>query len=304
MAIRLDERVAVVTGAGAGLGRAHALLLGSLGARVVVNDPGRSLQGTGTDASLAEAVAAEIRAAGGQAVASTDSVADFSAAGRIVQCALDTFGRIDILVNNAGILRDRSFLKMEMPDFEEVIRVHLLGTAYCTRAAWPAMNTQKWGRVVVTTSPAGTGGGFGQANYAAAKMGVLGLMNSLALEGARSGVLVNAVSPGAITRMTESLTPPPLARLLRPELVSPAVAWLCSERCTQSGLIIAAHGGYLARLHFFETEGVQYDPTQPLTVDMVDEAFARFGALDHNPQPVHPGPLGDFESRMKAMGLL
>jgi hypothetical protein len=185
-----------------------------------------------------------------------------------------------------------------------VLQVHLMGTVYCSHAAWPIMNEQAFGRIVVTTSPSGIGGAFGQSNYGAAKLAVLGLMNCLALEGAKNGVLINAISPGAVTRMTEALTPPDAAKLMKPELVSPAVGWLCSERCTQSGLIINALGGYFSRIQYFETTGTQFDPTAPVTIDMIDSAFGEFGDLTHRPQPVSPGPLGDFIPRMRAMGLL
>lgn len=304
MTIRLNDRVAIVTGAGGGLGRSHALLLGQLGASVVVNDPGADLRGDGAQGGAAQRVVNEIVAAGGKAVANTDSVADPAGAARLVGSAVDAFGRLDILVNNAGILRDRSFIKMGLDDFTGVLDVHLLGTVYCTHAAWPIMNEQKSGRIVVTTSSSGIGGSFGQSNYGAAKMGVLGLMTCLALEGARNGVFINAVSPGAVTRMTEALMPEAIARLLKPELVSPAIAWLASDRCTQSGLIVNAMGGYFSRIQLFETAGVQFDPTADVTIDMVDGAFAQFGDLANGPQPVRPGPLGDFVPRMQAMGLL
>jgi NAD(P)-dependent dehydrogenase (short-subunit alcohol dehydrogenase family) len=308
MTIRLDGRVAIVTGAGGGLGRAHAMELARLGAAVVVNDPGFDLRGDdaveGGQRGLAQRVVDEIVAVGGTAVANTDSVADPQGAARLIRAAVDAYGRLDILVNNAGILRDRSFAKMSLDDFHQVLQVHLMGTVYCTHAAWPIMTEQGFGRIVVTSSPSGVGGSFGQSNYGAAKLGVLGLMNCLALEGAKNGVLINAISPGAVTRMTEALTPPDVARLMTPDLVSPAVAWLCSDRCTQSGLIINALGGYFSRIHYFETTGTQFDPTAPVTVDMVDGAFADFGDLTRQPHPVRPGPLGDFIPRMQTMGLL
>jgi NAD(P)-dependent dehydrogenase (short-subunit alcohol dehydrogenase family) len=301
MTIRMDDRVAIVTGAGGGLGRSHALLLAQLGASVVVNDPGADLRGDGQQGAAAQRVVDEIAAAGGKAVANTESVAD---AEGLVQSAVDAFGRLDILVNNAGILRDRTFAKMEIGDFVEVLQVHLMGTVHCTHAAWPLLNAQKYGRVVVTTSPIGLGGGFGQSNYGAAKMAVVGLMNCLAQEGAKNGVLINAVSPGAVTRMTEGMMPEPVARLMKAELVSPAVAWLCSDRCDQSGLIINALGGFFSRIQLFETQGVQFDPTAPLSVDALDAAMADVTGLDGAITPVRPGPLGDFIPRMQKMGLL
>jgi NAD(P)-dependent dehydrogenase (short-subunit alcohol dehydrogenase family) len=303
MAIRMDGRVAVVTGAGGGLGRCHALLLAKLGASVVVNDPGVNVQGAGRSGA-ADLVVEEILASGGKALVNTDSVAEPDGAKRVIESAVDAFGRLDILVNNAGILRDRTFAKMSLDDFQQVLQVHLMGTMYCTHAAWPIMNAQRYGRIVVTTSPVGIGGGFGQSNYGAAKLGVIGLMNCLSLEGAKNGVLVNAISPGAVTRMTEHLVPLELARLLKPDLVSPAVAWLCSDRCNLSGLIINALGGYFSRIQFFETSGIQFDPTSEVTVEMVDSAAAEFGDLENEPVPVVPGPFGAFVPRMKSMGFL
>lgn len=303
MTIRFEGRVAVVTGAGGGLGREHALLLARRGARVVVNDPGGSVNGVGDDRSLAQRVVDEIRAAGGEAVANQDSVSDPQGAQRIIDTAISHYGRIDILVNNAGILRDKSFAKMDLADFRSVLDVHLMGTVHCTKAAWGHMNEQRYGRIVITTSAAGIGGGFGQSNYGAAKMAVLGLMHCLALEGARNGVLINAISPGASTRMTESLVSAELSKYLRTDLVSPAVAWLSSEDCKESGLIVSALAGYFARIRFFETAGAQFNPTQDVTPEMVSEAFPEFGRLD-DAVPVQPGPLGDLESRLRELGLL
>jgi NAD(P)-dependent dehydrogenase (short-subunit alcohol dehydrogenase family) len=303
MGVSLKERVAIVTGAGGGLGRAHALELARLGAKVVVNDPGRGVDGSGDDRSAAQKVVDEIVSAGGVAVANHDSVSEFASAQRIVAVALEKFGRIDALVNNAGILRDKSFVKMDMADFEKVVAVHFMGTVYCTKAAWGPMTEQKFGRIVVTTSSAGIAGGFGQANYGAAKMAVLGFMNCLALEGAKNNILINAISPAATTRMTEALVSPELGKYMRPDLISPAVAWLCSESCKESGLIVSAIAGYFARVHAFETQGVQFDPTSPVTPDMVCEAFADFGRLDRA-VAAQPGPLGDLEGRLKTLGLL
>jgi len=202
MAVRLDGRVALVTGAGGGLGREHALTLARLGAKVVVNDVGSTVHGEDGSSAPADRVVAEIEAAGGAAVAHHGNIADPSGARSLVELALERFGRIDALVNNAGILRDRTFAKVGLEDFEAVLAVHLMGTVYCTHAVWPLMLEQGYGRVVVTTSGSATNGNFGQSNYAAAKLGVVGLMNVLALAGARKGVLINAIAPGAATRMT------------------------------------------------------------------------------------------------------
>jgi NAD(P)-dependent dehydrogenase (short-subunit alcohol dehydrogenase family) len=176
-------------------------------------------------------------------------------------------------VNNAGILRDKAFNNMDIEDFEFTVQVHFMGTVYCTKAAWPIMRKQNYGRLVVTTSGSGTVGNFGQSNYGAAKMAVNGLINVLRLEGAKYNVLCNAISPSANTRMTESLLPPHLAKYMKPELVSPAVAYLCSEECNVTGQIIAATAGGYARVHYFQTEGVQFDPDEPVTIEMVQGAF-------------------------------
>src|SRR4051812_18088019 len=243
MTVRFDNRVAIVTGAGAGLGRSHALLLASRGAKVVVNDPGGSVDGTGGANAVADSVVAEIRNAGGEAAASHASAAHEKSAQGIIDTAMKTWGRVDILVCNAGILRDKAFNNMPMEDYEFVNQVHHFGTVYCVKAAWPVMRKQSYGRIVVTTSGSGTVGNFGQANYGAAKMAVNGLINVLRHEGAKYNIRCNAISPSALTRMTESLLPPDIGPWMKPELVSPAVAWLCSEECDQNGGIIAATAG-------------------------------------------------------------
>jgi NAD(P)-dependent dehydrogenase (short-subunit alcohol dehydrogenase family) len=292
MTIRYDNRVAIVTGAGAGLGREHALLLASRGAKVVVNDPGGSVDGTGGASAVADRVVAEIEAAGGEAVASYASVADETAAQSIVDTAMNAWGRLDILVNNAGILRDKAFVNMAMADFETVVQVHLMGTVYCTKAAWPIMREAKYGRIVVTTSVSGTIGNFGQTNYGAAKMAVNGFINCLRFEGAKYNILANAISPAARTRMTEAI--------LKPDLVSPAVAYLCSEQCTVSGEIISAMAGGYSRVQYVQAEGVYFDPAQPVTVDMVAESFATIMDIAE-PLP-HAEGFARLEARLRAMG--
>jgi len=269
MSIRYDGRVAIVTGAGGGLGRSHALFLASRGARLVVNDLGGAVDGEGGSATAAERVVQEIRAAGGEAIASGESVADPAAAERLVQSALSAWGRLDILVNNAGILRDKSFAKMPVADFDKVLQVHLLGSAYVTKAAWPAMQERQYGRIVMTTSAAGLYGNFGQSNYAAAKLGVVGLMNALKQEGSKHGITINTIAPVAFTRMTEGLLPPQAKEVLKPELVTPAVAWLASEQCAESGLILSVGGGYIARVQIVEGAGVRFDPAAPLTPEAI-----------------------------------
>jgi len=254
--IDFTGRVAVVTGAGGGLGRAHALLLAARGAAVVVNDLGGSLSGTGGDASPAQQVVREIEAAGGRALANGDDISTFDGAQRLIAAAVQAFGRVDVLINNAGILRDKTLAKMEPADFEAVVRVHLLGSAWCSRAAWPVMQAQQYGRIVMTTSAAGLYGNFGQGNYGAAKLGIVGLMNTLKHEGARFGIRVNTVAPVALTRMTEDL---PFARMLAaavPERVAAGVVFLASEACELTGQILSAGAGYFSTVQLVEGRGV------------------------------------------------
>jgi NAD(P)-dependent dehydrogenase (short-subunit alcohol dehydrogenase family) len=300
MTIRYDNRVAIVTGAGAGLGREHALLLAGRGAKVVVNDPGGSVDGTGGANAAADRVVAAIKDAGGEAVASYASVAEEEAAQSIVDVAVNTWGRLDILVNNAGILRDKAFVNLTMADFEAVLQVHLLGSVYCTKAAWPVMRAAKYGRIVVTTSSSGTIGNFGQSNYGAAKMALNGFINCLRFEGAKYNILANAISPTARTRMTESILPPDLLEFLNPELVSPAVAYLCSEQCDVSGEIIAANAGGFSRVQYVQSDGVYFDPAKPVTVEMFAEAFPKIMDMTE-PQP-HAGGIARLEARLRAMG--
>ncbi|MDF1834220.1 MAG: SDR family NAD(P)-dependent oxidoreductase [Alteraurantiacibacter sp. bin_em_oilr2.035] len=268
MTLDLRDRVAIVTGGSAGLGRSHALLLAKRGAKVVVN---------GRNRARVDTVVEEIRSAGGEAVASYDSVERAEGAEAIVATAIATYDKVDILVNNAGFLRDRSFLKAELEDVEAVIRVHLLGTINCSKAVWPLMNEQAYGRIVMTTSMAATSGNFGQCAYGAAKAGVLGLMNCLSLEGRKRNVLVNAISPVAATGMTEGMFDEDTAEAFRSELVSPAVAWLASERCDVSGHTFTAGGGAFGRIHYFETAGVRFGNEEPATVEAFD---AQFQAID------------------------
>jgi NAD(P)-dependent dehydrogenase (short-subunit alcohol dehydrogenase family) len=253
--IDLGGRVAVVSGAGGGLGRQHALALAARGASVIVNDLGSGLDGSGEDSSPAQRVASEIAEAGGSAVADANSVATEAGGAAIVATALDAFGRIDIVVNNAGILRDSAFHKMSQEAVDRVLEVHLGGAFAVTRAAWPHMREQGHGRVVFTTSPAGLLGNFGQANYAAAKAGVVGLMKALALEGAEHGITANAISPIAKTRMTENLMTGFMAESTDPKLVSPLVVWLASDLCAESGNVYTVGGGRTARFVVGMTPG-------------------------------------------------
>jgi len=302
--MRMKNRVAVVTGAGNGLGREHALLLAREGASVVVNDLGGTVNGAGGDSAAADQVVNEIRAAGGSAVASYDSVATPEGAQNLINTAVKSFGRIDALINNAGILRDKSFVKMALEDFEAVLRVHLLGSTYCTKAAWPLMMEQKYGRIVMTTSVAGTSGNFGQANYGAAKMGLLGLMNVLAVEGAKANIKVNAVSPGATTRMTQGLgaVSSEIDQLMRPAHVAPAVAYMASEACDFTAHIITAAAGGFGRVQYFETAGVQFDPREPITVDMFAQAMSQLTDLS-TATPAAPGVLGQMPARLATVGI-
>ena len=270
MTIRFDNRVVIVTGAGNGLGRAHALLLASRGARVVVNDPGGAVDGKGGDHAAADKVVAEIKAAGGQAVPNYDSVADPKTAANIVKTAVASFGTIDIVVNNAGVLRDKTFHNMTVEDFDFVVKVHFLGTAYVTHAAWPIMRAKAYGRVVVTSSNSGIYGNFGQANYGGAKLAVVGFMNALRLEGQKYNVLVNALAPVAGTRMTESLMTPEMLARLDPAFVSPMVAYLCSEQCQRTGDIWSAGAGYFARIEYREAPGLRIEGRAPTVEDVAD----------------------------------
>jgi len=257
MAIRFDGKVAIVTGAGAGLGRCHALELAKRGAKVVVNDLGGSVDGSGGSSEAADKVVAEIKAGGGEAIANGASVSDKVGAESIVADAIKAFGRVDIVINNAGILRDKSFKKMELADFETVLSVHLVGSTYVTKAAWPHMLEQGYGRIVMTTSSSGLYGNFGQSNYGAAKLGLVGLMNTLKLEGAKSNVHVNTIAPVARTRMTENLgIPENLLEQLKPELVTPAVLFLAHEDAP-TGTIVEAGAGYYAKVQVMESKGAK-----------------------------------------------
>ncbi|HSR15898.1 MAG TPA: SDR family NAD(P)-dependent oxidoreductase [Gemmatimonadales bacterium] len=257
--IDFQDRVAIVTGAGRGLGAHHARLLATRGAAVVVNDPGSSVDGTGGARRPADEVAEEIVAAGGAAVADHHSVADPEGAAAIVQRAVDEFGRVDILVNNAGILRDKAFHNLEWENLDAVLDVHLKGAFYVTRPAFRQMREQGYGRIVMTTSNAGVLGNFGQANYGAAKMGLVGLMNVLKVEGAKYDIKVNTLAPVARTRMTEELLGP-VAEKLDPALVSPVVAYLCSEACAFSGDIWSVAGGTVSRFFIGLTPGYFKNP--------------------------------------------
>lgn len=271
MAIDFTDRVVIVTGAGTGLGRSYALGFAERGARVVVND----LQG-------AETVAGEIADAGGTAVADPSSVTDRVAVAALVAGTLDRFGRIDVVINNAGILRDRSFSKMTDADWDDVLAVHLTGSANLSRAVWPVMREAGYGRIVMTTSSSGLFGNFGQANYGAAKLGLVGLMNTLAIEGAKAGIHVNAISPIAWTRMTAGLFPPAGEALMPPERIAPGVLFLASDDAP-TGKVLVAGGGVFALAAIVETEPVALPPTA--TPDDIAAAFGRIGDLSTAAEP-------------------
>jgi NAD(P)-dependent dehydrogenase (short-subunit alcohol dehydrogenase family) len=280
--IRFDGQVAIVTGAGGGLGRSHALMLAQRGAVVVVNDLGGTVSGVPTsDAqhTAAAKVVAEIEAAGGRALASTHNIATIEGAQAMVAMAHEAFGRIDVLINNAGILRDKTFSKMPLTDFEAVVDVHLMGSVYCTHAAMPIMQAQNYGRVVLTTSAAGLYGNFGQTNYGAAKLGLVGFMNSLKHEGAKFNIKVNTIAPVALTRMTEGI---PLGRLMEgatPERVSAAAIYLASSSCEHSGEIISVGGGYFSRVQIMEGAGV-FAPDDNITPEFVQSEWANLSTMD------------------------
>ncbi len=253
-ALGFDGKVAIITGSGGGLGREHALMLASRGALIVVNDLGGAIDGTGSDKGAAERVVDEIKAAGGEAVANTDSVSTAEGGAAIVQSAIDAFGRVDIVVNNAGILRDKSFHNMTPDLWAPVVDVHLNGAYFVTNAAWPHMREQNYGRIVSTASGAGIFGNFGQANYAAAKMALVGFSRVLAVEGASKNIKANVIAPVASTRMTEDLLGP-LGEKLQPKFVSPIVTYLAHESCEPTGRIFSVAGGRVAEIFIGEGPG-------------------------------------------------
>ncbi|QBF25220.1 SDR family oxidoreductase [Pseudomonas tructae] len=282
MSIRLDDKVVIVTGAGGGLGRAHALLFARHGANVLVNDLGGSTHGEGASASAADRVVAQIREEGGTAVANHDSVSDGQ---RIVEQAMDSFGRVDVVINNAGILRDKTFHKMDDSDWEQVYQVHLEGAYKVTRAAWPHLREQNWGRVIFTASTSGIYGNFGQANYGAAKLGLYGLTRTLAIEGRKHGILVNAIAPTGGTRMTEGLIPPQVFEQLKPELVSPLVVYLGSGECQDSGGLYEVGGGWVGKVRWERSLGVGFDPREGFSAQDVAANWEQIGNFDN---AVHP----------------
>src|ERR1700694_1360334 len=277
MTIRFDGRVAIVTGAGNGLGRAHALGLASRGAKVVVNDFGGARDGTGGSLTPAEAVVEEIRKAGGEAMADGADVSNFEQVKAMVAKATEKWGSVDLMCANAGILRDKSFAKMEVADFAKVIDVHLTGTFYCCKAVWDGMRERQYGRIVVTTSSSGLCGNCGQPNHGAAKTGMVGLMNVLAEEGRKHNIRVNTISPTAATRMTEELLPPQALALMKPEAITPAVLYLLGEEAP-TRTIMGAGAGSFAVIRILETEGINLPPSD-WTPDAVSAHFAEISDM-------------------------
>jgi len=271
MSIRFDDRVAIVTGAGGGLGKSHALALAARGAKVVVNDLGGDVHGEGGSSAAAEAVVKEITNAGGEAFAHGANVCDEGQVADMVKQTMEKWGRVDILVNNAGVLRDKSFTKMTLEDFNFVLQVHIMGSVTCTKAVWEIMKEQNYGRVVMTSSSSGLYGNFGQSNYGAAKNGLVGLMNTLCIEGAKYGIHVNSLAPMAATRMTEGLLPEMAFELSTPESVTAGLLTLCDDGAPNRVTLCAGAGGY-ARAITYETEGVYLSPEEQ-TPENVRAAF-------------------------------
>jgi len=282
MAIRFDGKVAIVTGAGGGLGREHALALAARGAKVVVNDLGASRDGTGGSSAAAEAVVAEIVAAGGEAMANGASVTDPVAVQAMVDAAVAKWGSVDILINNAGILRDKSFAKMTLEDFRFVVDVHLMGAVNCTKAVWDGMRERNYGRIVMTTSSSGLYGNFGQANYGAAKMALVGLMQTLSIEGAKNNIKVNCLAPTAHTRMTEDLGAALPLEALGPELVSPGLLYLVSEEAPTRVILGAGAGGF-ERAYVTITQG-----DFAVGPDALEQVAAKFDAISDRTGEIVP----------------
>ena len=301
MSISFEGKVAIVTGAGNGLGRSHALALAERGAKVVVNDLGGARDGTGASSDAAMEVVAIIEAAGGEAFAHGANVANFEEVEDMVAQAMAKWGRVDILINNAGILRDKSFSKMDLADFKLVMDVHLMGSVNCTKAVWDIMRAQNYGRIVMTTSSSGMYGNFGQTNYGAAKMAVLGFMNTLVLEGGKNNIHVNALAPTAGTRMTEDLMPPEMLGLLTAESVTAAALVLCDESAPTRTILCAGAGGY-AKAGMYETDGIflaQDEQNPEVIVAQWDEL-----SDPSNHQPLESGGKQTEKFLMKAMAAL
>jgi len=270
--LRFDVRVVVVTGAGGGLGKAYALLFASRGAKVVVNDLGGSHTGEGASSRAADVVVKEIKAAGGTAVANYNSVEDGD---QIIKTAIDNFGKVDVVINNAGILRDTTFQKMQDKDWDLIYRVHLKGAYAVTKAAWNVMREQGYGRIIMTTSAAGLYGNFGQTNYSACKLALLGFSKALAIEGEKRNVYCNTIAPMAGSRMTETVMPPDLVSALKPEYVAPLVAYLCHESSKENGQVFEVGAGWVAKLRWQRTQGNFADVSKPFTPETVRDGWSK-----------------------------
>ena len=282
--LRFDDRVVVVTGSGAGLGRSHALEFARRGAKVVVNDLGGGAHGDGKGSEAADSVVAEIQAAGGEAVANYDSVEQGDA---IIRTALDNYDRVDVVINNAGILRDSSFNKMSDDDWDLIYRVHALGAYKVTKAAWPIMLEQGYGRIINTASAAGIYGNFGQANYAFAKRGLIGFTNTLAIEGGRKGIKANVIAPVAGSRLTETILPREVTEALKPEFVTPLVVKLCSEQSEENGSLFEVGAGWVSKLRWERSQGAFFDPKAVLTAEAIDEAWDQIGDFEGAQHPTN-----------------
>ncbi len=279
--IRYDGKVAIVTGAGAGIGRMYALELAKRGAKVVVNDLGGARDGSGAGTAAADQVADEIKGAGGEAAPNYESVATMEGGANIVKTAMDAFGRVDILINNAGILRDKSFLKMSEEEWDQIIAVHLKGAFCVTQPAMKIMKENNYGRIIFTSSTSGLYGNFGQTNYGAAKMGLVGIMNTLKLEGAKYNILVNTIAPTALSRLTEDILPPGTGEKLKPQFNEPLVLYLCSEENTVSGMTFVMGAGWFGRTAIVCGPGVCIgDAERKITVEEIRDNFDRITSLD------------------------
>jgi NAD(P)-dependent dehydrogenase (short-subunit alcohol dehydrogenase family) len=293
MSINLSGQVAIVTGAGGGLGREHALALAARGAKLMINDLGGALDGSGNSQSAAQKVVDEIIAAGGQAIASNASVTEPAAVEEMVKQTMETWGRVDILVNNAGILRDKSFSKMTAEDFRLVIDVHLMGAFHCTKAVWEIMKAQEYGRIINTTSSSGLFGNFGQSNYGAAKMGLVGLMQVLSIEGMKYNIKVNCLAPTAHTRMTEGLMPEAVLEQMSPDRVSPAVVFMASEGAPNRTVICAGAGSFeVANMTL--TRGLYLGKATD-TADQLAASFAQISSRENDQVPLSGAVQGMIE---------
>ena len=282
--LRFDDRVVVVTGAGAGLGRSHALEFARRGAKVVVNDLGGGAHGQGKGSEAADSVVAEIEAAGGEAVANYDSVEHGES---IIRTAMDNYDRVDVVINNAGILRDSSFIKMSDEDWDLIYRVHALGAYKVTKAAWPIMLEQGYGRILNTASAAGIYGNFGQANYSFVKRGLIGFTNTLAIEGGRKGIKANVIAPVAGSRLTETILPNEVTEALKPEFVTPLVVKLCSQESEENGSLFEVGAGWVSKLRWERSQGAFFDPKAELSAEQIDAAWEQIGDFTDAQHPTN-----------------